>query len=149
MIVFLIRKMKHLKICRFISIAAYSVIILKGQMIGFPLLLWLVFTVFDFGNLDQLFALLAASGLILILTNRNKNRTQKILLTDFLCFILLAIPIISRLNTVPLAMFNYNALIIPTVVFVLCYLMSLVYSCKQYLAFKKAPPVQTSRLNRR
>ena len=128
--------MKYLKTCRFISIVAYSVIILKGQMIGLPLLLWLALTVFDFGNTDQFFALLAVSGLLLILRNRDKTRTQKILLADFLCFILLVIPIIGRLNAVPLAMFNYIAFIIPTVVFVLSYLTSLVYSCIRYFRFK-------------
>ncbi len=125
--------MKYLKIYRFISIIAYSVIILKGQMIGLPFLIWLAFTVFDFGNMDQLFALLAISGLIITFRNRNKNRTRKILLADFLCFILLAIPIIGRLNAVPLTMFNYGAFIIPTTIFVLGYFVSLAYSYKQYV----------------
>ena len=129
--------MKYLKIFRTISIVAYSVIILKGQMIGLPFLLWLAFTVFDFGNIDQLFAVSAVLGLILIFRNWNKTRTQKILFVDFGCFLLLAIPILGRLNAVPLAMFNYGAFIIPTAAFVLCYLISLVYSCKQYLVFEK------------
>jgi hypothetical protein len=106
-------------------------------MIGLPFLLWLAFTIFDFGNLDQPFAILAVSGLIIIVRNWNKNRTRKILLTDFLCLILLAIPIIGRLNAVPLAMFNYGAFIIPTAIFVLCYLISLAYSYKQYLVFQR------------
>jgi len=106
-------------------------------MIGLPFLLWLVLTIFDFGNIDQLFALLAVLGLILISRNWNKTRTQKILLIDFVCFILLTIPLISRLNAVPLSMFNYGAFIIPIAVFVLCYLISLAYSCKQYLVIQK------------
>jgi hypothetical protein len=106
-------------------------------MIGLPFLLWLIFTIFDFGNVDQLFALLAVLGLILTFRNWNKNRTQKILFIDFVCFFLLAAPIIGRLNAVPLSMFNYGAFIIPAAVFVLCYLISLVYSCKQCLAFEK------------
>jgi uncharacterized membrane protein len=129
--------MKHLKIYRIISIVAYCVIILKGQMIGLPFLLWLVFTIFDFGNINQLFAFLAVLGLILISRNWNKTRTQKILLIDFVCFMLLTIPLISRLNAVPLSMFNYGAFIIPMAVFMLCSLISLVYSCKQYLVIQK------------
>lgn len=132
----LIEKMKYLKISWFSSIVAYSLIILKGEMIGLPFLIWLPCTVFDFGNLNQLFGLLGVSGLILIFKNLNRNRTQKILITDFLCFILLAIPIIGRLIAVPLAMFNYNAFIIPTSIFVLCYLVSLAFSCKEYLALR-------------
>ena len=129
--------MKYLKIFRTISIVAYSVIILKGQMIGLPFLLWLAFTVFDFGNIDQLFAVSAVLGLILIFRNWNKTRTQKILFVDFGCFLLLAIPILGRLNAVPLAMFNYGAFIIPTAAFVLFYIISLAYSCKQYLVVEK------------
>ncbi|MDR6944706.1 putative membrane protein [Mucilaginibacter pocheonensis] len=130
--------MKYLKSYRAISIIAYFVIILKGQIIGLPFLLWLAFTIFDFGNINQVLALMAVLGLILIFRNWNKARTRKILLADFSCFILLTIPIIGRLNTVPLNMFNYGAFIIPTTVFVLCYLTSLIYSCKQYLVLQKA-----------
>jgi uncharacterized membrane protein len=129
--------MKYLKIYRTISIVAYCVIILKGQMVGLPFLPWLIFTIFDFGNIDQLFALLAVLGLILTYRNWNKTRTQKILLIDFVCFVLLAAPIIGRLNAVPLSMFNYGAFIIPAAVFVLCYVISLAYSCKQYLVIRK------------
>jgi uncharacterized membrane protein len=129
--------MKYLKIFRIISIIAYSVIILKGQMIGLPFLLWLAFTVFDFGNIDELFAVLAVLGLILIFRNWNKARTQKILFVDFVCFLLLATPILGRLNAVPLTLFNYSAFIIPTAAFALCYLISLACSCKQYLVFEK------------
>lgn len=132
------RKMKIQKYNRFIAIVAYCVIILKGQMIGLPFVFWLVFTLFDFGNKNQLFGLLAVLGLILIFRNWNKTMTQKILFIDFVCFILLITPIIGRLATVPLYMFNYSAFIIPTAAFVLCYLISLVYSCKQYLTLQKA-----------
>lgn len=134
---YVIEKMKYLKIYRILSIVAYSVIILKGQMIGLPFLLWLAFTVFDFGNIEQLFAFLAVLGLILIFRNWNKIRTQKILFVDFVCFLLLATPIIGRLNAVPLTMFNYGSFIIPTVTFMLYYLISLAYSYKQYVVFEK------------
>jgi uncharacterized membrane protein len=127
--------MKYLKTFQAIAVVAYFLIILRGQMVGIPFVLWLVGNVFNFGEIDQLFALLAVAGLIIIVKNRNKNRTQQILLMDVLCFILLAAPIIGRLAAVPSAMFNYNAFIIPTSIFVVVYLFSLVFSCRQYLAF--------------
>jgi len=129
--------MQYLKNYRYISIIAYSVIMLKGQIIGLPFLFWLAFTVFDFGNVNQLFALMGILGLIIPLRNRNKNRIHKILFADFMCFILLATPIIGRLNAVPLAMFKYGAFIIPTATFILCYIISLVLSCKQYLDIRQ------------
>ncbi len=129
--------MRFLKIYRSISIATYFLIILKGQMIGIPFFFWLLFSVFNFGYIDQVFALMAASGLILIFRNWNKTRTQKILLIDFSCFILLVTPIIGRLSDVPLYMFNYMAFIVPTAVFVFSYLISLNYSCKQFLSHRR------------
>jgi uncharacterized membrane protein len=129
--------MKYLKTFQAIAVVAYFLIILRGQMVGAPFVFWLAFTVFYFGTIDQLFAILAVAGLVIIFKNRNKSRTLKILLMDLLCFILLAAPIIGRLTAVPLALFNYNAFIIPTGIFVLGYLVSLVFSWMQYLAFKR------------
>jgi hypothetical protein len=106
-------------------------------MIGLPFLIWLLFALLDFGKIDQLFALLAVSGLVLVFWNMSKNRTGKILFIDFVCFILLASPIIGRLTAVPLSLFNYGAFIVPTLIFVLCYVISLIYSCSQYLAYKR------------
>jgi len=59
----------------------YSVplIILAGEMIGLPFFLWLLFTLFDFGNIDQLFAFLAIGGLTISFINKNKKRTFNIL----------------------------------------------------------------------
>ena len=34
-------------------------------MIGLPFILWLIFTTFDFGNIDQFFAILGVTGIIL------------------------------------------------------------------------------------
>ncbi|TFF30392.1 hypothetical protein [Mucilaginibacter psychrotolerans] len=129
--------MKYLKTFQIIAIVAYFSIFLKGLIVGIFFVFWLVGTVFDFGNIDQLFALLAVSGLVVIFKNRNKSRTLRILLTDILCFFLLAAPIIGRLTAVSLDMFNYNEFIIPTGIFVLSYLVSLVFSCQQYLDFKR------------
>ncbi len=42
-----------------------SLIILKGQMIGIPFLIWIIFTSFDFGNVEQIFAILGMTGIIL------------------------------------------------------------------------------------
>lgn len=36
-----------------------------GSMIPIPFIIWLGFTVFDFGNIDQLFAFVGITGIIL------------------------------------------------------------------------------------
>jgi len=53
---------------RITSLISYFLIILAGQMIGLPFILWLLFTAFQFGNIDQLFALLGIVGIILNFT---------------------------------------------------------------------------------
>ena len=51
---------------RVMAITSYLLIMLMGQMIALPLFFWLLFTLFDFGNIDQLFAFLAVVGLVIV-----------------------------------------------------------------------------------
>lgn len=88
--------LKQQKIFRLIAIICYLLIILNGEMIGLPFFLWLSFTLFDFGNIDQLFALFALIGLTINFINTNKERAAKILLLDIFCFLLMASPIVGQ-----------------------------------------------------
>jgi len=123
---------KQLKIFKLISIVSYFLIILMGQMIGLPFFLWLLLTLFDFGNIDQVFAFFAVIGLIISYITFNSIRTSKILLLDVLCLLLLASPIIRRMSVVPIILFNYWLFIIPTIIFGLFYSISIGYSVRQY-----------------
>jgi len=124
------------KTFRIIAIVSYLLIMLAGQMIALPFFFWLAFTLFDFGNIDQLFAFLAVVGLVTICINHNKPRTSKVLTLDLLCFFLLASPLIWRMTVVPLELFNYLAFIIPTTLFALFYPASLFFGCRQYSKIK-------------
>jgi hypothetical protein len=108
-----------------------------GDMIGLPFFIWLLFTLVDFGNTDQLFAFLSVIGLTIIFMKLNSTRTLQIVLIDIVCFLLLAAPIVRRLTLVPIEKFNYLAFIIPMVIFVLLYSMSIYFSIKQYLQIQK------------
>lgn len=129
---------KATKVSKYISIASYLIIILTGQMIGLPFFIWLVFTLLDFGNFDQLFAVLAVIGLTINIVNRHKKKRLNIILLDLGCFVLLISPIIRRMTAVPIEMFNYLAFIIPTTVFVLFYLISIGLSFKTYSQHEQA-----------
>lgn len=124
------------KAYRVIAIISYLLIFLMGQMIGVPFFFWLAFTLFDFGNIDQLFAFFAVVGLVTICINHNKTRTAKLLALDLLCFFLLISPLIRRMTAVPIELFNYLAFIIPTTLFVSFYIASLFFGCKQYSQLK-------------
>ena len=102
---------------KIVSLTSYSLIVLMGQMIGLPLILWLIFTSFDFGNSDQIFAIFGIVGLAMNFTKYAKFRVGKLI-----CFILLISPIIRRLSEIGIEKFNYLTFQIPLLLFVLAYL---------------------------
>lgn len=109
-----------------------------GQMIGIPFFWFLLLALFDFGSIDQLFAVFAAIGLTISFITMNSERTIKILSLDILSFVLLASAIIRRLTAVPIELFNYLAFIIPTTVFAVFYVVSIYFSLRQFLRLKKS-----------
>lgn len=132
------KQLKKHKTAKLISIVSYLLIILMGSMIGLPFFLWLLFTLFDFGNIDQLFAFLGVIGLTICFTTLNSTRTLKILLIDTICFMLLASPIVRRLTAIPIEKFNYLAFIIPTTIFIFFYILSLYFSVRQCFQNQKS-----------
>ncbi len=105
--------MKKEKILKIISLTSYSLIILMGEMIGLPFLLWLIWTSLEFGNSDQIFAVFGLIGFIMMFTKLYKKRILKALI-----FILMLIPIVRRLTEVPIKKFNYLAFQIPLLIFI-------------------------------
>jgi hypothetical protein len=106
--------MKTEKILKIISLTSYSLIILMGQMIGLPFLFWLVWTSFEFGNSDQIFAVFGLIGLILMFTRHYKKRIFKILI-----FVLMITPIVRRLTEISFEKFSYLAFQIPLLIFII------------------------------
>ncbi|NIK92574.1 hypothetical protein GZ212_10475 [Mangrovimonas sp. CR14] len=103
---------------RIISIISYSLIVLAGQMIGLPFILWLIFISFSFGHHDQIFAICGILGLFMNFIKFTKSRKRKIL-----SFILMISPIAKRLTETPIEKFNYLAFQIPFFVFLITYLI--------------------------
>lgn len=129
--------MTRQKIFKIAAIISYLLIFLMGDMIALPFFCWLLFVSFDFGNLDQIFAVLAVVGLIISFATRNSSRTLKILLLDISVFVLLSSPLVRRMAVVPLEKFNYLAFTIPTTCFVLLYFVSICFSVRQYQQLQK------------
>ena len=118
--------MKKQKILKIISLTSYSLIILMGQMIGLPFLFWLIWTSFEFGNNDQIFAILGLIGFILMFTKIYKQRIFRILI-----FFLMIIPVIRRLTEIPIEKFNYLAFQIPLLIFIITSLILIVKPKKE------------------
>lgn len=131
-------KVKQLKIFKIIAIVFYLLIILAGQLIGLPFFFWLLYTMLDFGNPDQLFAFLGVVGLTISFIKLNSTRTFKVLLLDIICFILLASPLVRRMTAAPIELFNYLAFIVPATIFSLSYIISIYYSVRLYFQGQKA-----------
>lgn len=129
---------------RVISIAFYLLIMLMGQIIAIPFFCWLVYNLFAFGSIDQLFALLASVGLVMIWNNHRKIRTAKILAVDIVCFFLLISPFVWRMTEVPIGLFSYMAFIIPATLFVLFYIAALFFGCKQYVRLRRITSLKTT-----
>lgn len=110
---------------RSISIISYLVIILTGEMIGLPFILWLVFTIFDFGNIDQIFAILGITGVVL-----NFSKWKNRILITIISFILMLLPLLSRLLRVGIEKFDYLAFQIPLTIFIISYLIFIIINIK-------------------
>ncbi|MBP2619224.1 hypothetical protein [Chryseobacterium jejuense] len=108
--------MKTITFLRFFSIISYLFIILMGQMMGLPFICWLLFTMFDIGNIDQIFAILGVLGIILNFT-KWKNKT----LITILSFLLMLSPLIGRMIQVPIESFDYAVFKIPLLIFIIGY----------------------------
>ncbi|SHG25215.1 hypothetical protein SAMN05443633_11265 [Chryseobacterium arachidis] len=116
-------------VIRWISIISYSLIIFAGWMSGIPFIIWLVFSAFDFGSIDQLFAVF---GLVGIFLNLIKGKTR--IDITIVSFVLMLSPIISRLVQVPLEMFNYLAFQIPFAIFIITYLTYIIINARENIA---------------
>jgi len=118
--------MKTEKILKIISLTSYSLIILMGQMIGLPFLFWLIWTSFEFGNSDQIFAVFGLIGFIMMFTKLYKQRISKVLI-----LLLMLTPIVRRLTEVPYEKFNYLAFQIPLLIFITASLILIIKPKKE------------------
>src|SRR6185295_4318784 len=95
---------------RMVSILAYCLIILNGEMISLPFICFLYIALFvDIGSLTQVCAILAFIGLISSVILIVLPKTKRILLFETIVFILLLLPLLDRLTSVPILLFNYAA----------------------------------------
>lgn len=95
------------------------------MMIPLPFLIWLIVTLFSFGNIDQVFAILGIAGIILNLVKWKDSYGKSII-----SFILMISPIISRLIQVSFEKFHYLGFEIPLVIFIVTYIIFIVLQIK-------------------
>jgi len=106
---------------RNISLISYLLIMLSGEMIQLPFAFWLFYNCFQFGHIEQLFALIGIVGIVLNLIRLKRN-----IFVSLIGFIFMLFPILSRFYEVSFTIFNYLSFQIPFIVFCLTYLTSIV-----------------------
>ena len=98
-------------------------------MIRFPLIFWLLFTCFDFGNPEQIFAIIGIFGFLL-----NFTKYSKLKIIQLLSFILMLTPLAIHLTYTPIENFNYLGFQIPLGVFITSYVLFVYKSKKNVLS---------------
>lgn len=125
------KKIKTRTIFRVLSILSYCCILLNGQMIALPFIFFVVFTMYGSeGAQTAITSIAGFAGLLLLLYLLRFKKSKRILLVEFGVFFLLCAPLIDRLTSVPIALFNYSGFIVPVISFIICYFLSLMLSLK-------------------
>ena len=111
----------------FISVCSYCVIMLDGSMVSIPMFFYLStgWLVAD-DNFDRLFIILSLVGFTLFFIPA-KGNPRKRLLKYLAAFPLILSPLVHRLSSVPIALFNYARFWGPTIVFLSSYLLFLLF----------------------
>lgn len=114
------------KIFKVLAVLSYCFIMLKGQMIALPFIMFIFFNLFGYEDaLITLTSIAGIAGLLTLLIVTRYKLSKRTLLIEVLVFLLLCAPIIERLTSVPIELFNYAIFIIPLIGFVLFYVLYL------------------------
>src|SRR6476620_971356 len=123
--------MKLSSILREVAVLVYFFIFFKGTYVSFPMILYLLFTVGDFGKAQQVFSAIAFIGLIIHFWHPTFKRKTKKLVVNGLVFIFLLAPMVQKLFTLPLERFGYRWFLLPALAFTILYLASLTLLLQQ------------------
>ena len=119
--------MKLIKLLKPLSLVAYCLIMLKGEMIILPFILLLCFSLFDFFSWNQITAMLAFTGLYLLIFSKRYKASKWRLLIEIGIFMFLLTPLILRVTSVNISLFNYALFIVPTFSFITFYILSIIF----------------------
>lgn len=116
------------KILRALAILAYLLIFVDGEHIGGPMIILMFLSVFETDLVTQILTVLAFLGLItLIVLTFFKKTNWTFFVEAMICF-LLALPIINELQYERSRLLHYPLFVIPTLCFLILYILSLYFS---------------------
>jgi hypothetical protein len=124
--------MKLYPLTRVLSIVAYLLIFLQGMIIAIPFGYFLIMGLFTAEPLSRVLIALADIALVSLCIVSFKEKTKRILFLELVAYIILLLPLIRMLTSVPLHLFNYSLFIVPATCFVLLYPLSVLFSFREY-----------------
>jgi hypothetical protein len=132
--------MKIKSLVKTLSILSYCLIMINGSIVAIPFILYLISASISIFNLDginqSVTSLIGIIGLILIIKNFEEE-TFKSVFINFLGFLILLVPLIERLSSVSIELFNYLSFKIPLILFIVLFFINMLISIFDYFKNKK------------
>jgi hypothetical protein len=125
--------MKIYSIFRGLSILSYFSIFIKGEIISGPMFFLMVGALYNSDTLTQVLVVLAFTGLIALGFLMFIPKSEWTLITEIIVFIFLLFPILNELRFEPIPLLKYPLFTTPAISFVLLYLLSLLFSFRDYI----------------
>ena len=128
--------MRFYPIIRFLSISAYFLVFLYGDLMEAPMIFWIVLGLFAAAFLHQIQSLFVILSLFVLAFLIVVEKSMRTLFIESICFIFLLLPIVTVFISASSELLNYPMFIIPALVFIFLYPISLVMSYREYKLLK-------------
>jgi hypothetical protein len=132
--------MKIKSLVKTLSILSYCLIMINGSIIAIPFIIYLIsasISIFYLEGINQsVTSLISIVGLIIIIKHF-KEETFKSVFISFLGFLMLLVPLIERLSSISIELFNYLSFKIPVILFVVLFFIYMFISIFDYYKNKK------------
>jgi hypothetical protein len=113
---------------------------INGSIIAIPFIIYLIsasISIFYLEGINQsVTSLISIVGLIIIIKHF-KEETFKSVYISFLGFLMLLVPLIERLSSISIELFNYLSFKIPVILFVVLFFIYMLISIFDYYKNKK------------
>jgi hypothetical protein len=111
-----------------LAIISYFCIVVNGDMAGIPFILFLFYSLFDLGTIAEIGGVIGIAGLVILFIFRNNKNPIRIFMVEMFAFVFLLVPILVRIKSLPLELFEYTGFLLPLFLFLAFYGLTLLMS---------------------
>ena len=116
------------KILRALAILSYLLIFVNGEHVGGPMIILMFLSVFETDIITQILIALSFIGLVTLVVLTSLKKTNWTFFIEAIICVLLTLPIINELHYERSMLLHYPMFVIPTLCFLILYLLSLYFS---------------------